>query len=128
MENTRATLSLMSNNFYLLRDGEDFNFTIESKPNLLPHDGVFAIIATNKPNVPNLFRTLMTRSYDFDSVNETAYETVLEGYCVYNIGFTEAIILGEMVSCKSIFYRHLDKIGIYSIPSRNPLQEIIFDK
>ncbi|MDP3265818.1 MAG: hypothetical protein Q8M39_03205 [Sulfuricurvum sp.] len=123
MENTQTPSC-----FYLLRNGEDCNFTIESEPNFFPHDGVFAIIVTDQPNKHNLFRALMNKAYDFDSVDEVTHESLLEGYCVYNIGFSEAMILGEMASCESIFYRYLEKIGIYSIASRKPLKEILFEE
>lgn len=123
MENTQTPSC-----FYSLRNGEDCNFTIESQPNFFPHDGVFAIIVTDKSNRHDLFRWVMDKSYDFDSVDEVTNESLLEGYCVYNIGFSEAMILAERASSESIVYRQSDKIGIYSVPSRKPLKEILFEE
>ena len=114
--------------FYLLKNNENCNFTIESHPNFLPHDGVFAVIVTDEMNKNNLFRALMDRSYDFDSADRLSRESLLEGYCIYNIGFSEAIILGEMASCESIFYRHLEKVGIYATDTKVALQEILFEE
>ncbi len=113
--------------FSLLNNNGDCNFTIESHPNFLPHDGVFAVIVADEPNKNNLFRALMERSYDFESVDRLSSEILLEGYCIYNIGFAEAIILGELASCETIFYRHSNKIGNYSTTSKEALEEIYFE-
>jgi hypothetical protein len=128
MKHTQVLESSSPDCFYLLKNNQDCNFTIESHPNFLPHDGVFAVIVTDEMNKNNLFRALMDRSYDFDSADRLSRESLLEGYCIYNIGFSEAIILGEMASCESIFYRHLEKIGIYATDTKAALQEILFEE
>lgn len=127
MKDTQSSPSEMPTCFYVMHKGEEYNFTIETQPNFLPHDGVFAVIVANERNKNNLFRTLMDKLYDFDSIDEVTKESLLEGYCIYNIGFAEAMILGEMASCESIFYRHTNKIGNYSTASKEALEEIFFE-
>jgi len=127
MENSQTPRFSTPSSFYVLHKVNDYNFTFETQSNFLPHDGVFAVLVTDESNKNDLFRALMDTSYDFDSVDEVSIESLLEGYCIYNIGFSEAIILGEMVSCESICYRHSGKIGNYSTISREPLQEIFFE-
>jgi hypothetical protein len=128
MKHTQVLESSSPDCFYLLKNNQDCNFTIVSHSTFLPHDGVFAVIATDELNKNNLFRALMERSYDFDSADRLSGKSLLEGYCIYNIGFAEAIILGEMASCESIFYRHLEKVGIYATDTKEVLQEIFFEE
>lgn len=113
--------------YYLLHNGMDYNFTIETESNFLPHDGVFAVIVADEENKNILFKELMEHSYDFDGVDEIGEETTLEGYCIYNIGFAEAMNLAKLVSSNNLFYRNLEKKGCYCTSTGESLREVFFE-
>jgi hypothetical protein len=111
--------------FRITHNGDVSDFTIDTLPSSTPFDQSFAILtAWNPNNQPlsleentrrneHLFETLLESGYLFDEALGYLDEHSEESYCIYGIGFKEAIDLAKQYDQYAIFYRSLNSVGYY---------------
>lgn len=111
--------------FKITHNGDVNDFTIDTLPSSTPFDQSFAILtAWNPNNQPlslkentrrneHLFETLLESGYLFDEALGYLDEHSEESYCIYGIGFKEAIDLAKQYDQYAIFYRSSNSVGYY---------------
>jgi hypothetical protein len=121
--------------FSITRSNEVIDFTIDALPSFAPFDKPFAILTAWNPNntllssVENLkrntllFTLLMERDYLFDEALGYLEEHSEESYCIYEIGFEEAIELGKAFDQYAIFFSSDTHVGYYMCATSKAITE-----
>lgn len=121
--------------FKISHNSKEIDFTIDTLPSFAPFDKSLAILtACNPNNIPLtpedntkrnslLFTLLMERDYFFDEALGYLEEHSEESYCIYGIGFEEAIELGKMFEQYAIFYRSATHVGYYECATSEAITE-----
>ena len=111
--------------FRISHNAEEIDFTIDTLPSSEPFSVPFAILTAwnpnNQPLSPEentlrneaLFEKLLECGYPFDEALGYLDEHSEESYCIYGIGFEEAIELAEMFEQYAIFYSSTKRVGYY---------------
>lgn len=112
--------------FTITHNAKEIDFTIDTLPSSKPCNQPFAILTAWNPNnqplsleentVRNtaLFAELMESAYLFDDALGYLDEHSEESYCIYEIGFEEAIALAKKYDQYAIFYRSDKHVGYYA--------------
>jgi hypothetical protein len=115
--------------FRITRNGWERDFTIDTLPSDAPFDQPFAILTAWNPNNQPLsleentkrntalFSQLMDSDYVFDSALGYLDEHSEESYCLYGIGFEEAMALAKQYDQYALFYRSSKSVGYYECVS-----------
>lgn len=121
--------------FRISHNSEEIDFTIDTLPSCAPFDRAFAILtAWNPNNTPLnheenikrntlLFTLLMERDDLFDEALGYLEEHSEESYCIYGIGFKEAMELGNNFDQYAIFYRSETHVGYYECATSEAITE-----
>ena len=111
--------------FRISHNAEEIDFTIVTLPSHEPFDAPFAILTAWNPNNQPLnleentlrnealFEKLLEYGYPFDEALGYLDEHSEESYCIYGIGFEEAIELAKIFEQYAIFYSSTKFVGYY---------------
>lgn len=111
--------------FRISHNAEEIDFTIDTLPSYAPFDKPFAILtAWNPNNQPlsleentlrneTLFEKLLEYGHPFDEALGYLDKHSEESYCIYGIGFEDAIELAKMFEQYAIFYSSATHVGYY---------------
>jgi hypothetical protein len=121
--------------FRISHNGYEIDFTIDTLLSSAPFDKAFAILtAWNPNNQPlsaeentkrnaDLFALLLERGYGLDEALGYLEDHSEESYCIYDIGFEEAITLAKTFDQYAIFYRSQTHVGYYECATSNAVTE-----
>lgn len=126
--------------FRITHNGEEIDFTIDTLPAYAPFNVPFAILtAWNPNNQPlslekntlrneQLFEKLLESGYRFDEALGYLDEHSEESYCIYGIGFEEAIALAKAFEQYAIFYSSARHVGYYECETGVAITERALEK
>ena len=111
--------------FRISHNTEEIDFTIDTLPACAPFDVPFAILTAWNPNNQPLsleentarnealFEKLLEYGHPFDEALGYLDDHSEESYCIYGIGFEEAIELAKAFEQYAIFYSSTTHVGYY---------------
>lgn len=126
--------------FRISHNGEEIDFTIDTLPTYAPFNAPFAILtAWNPNNQPlsleentarneQLFEKLLEYGHPFDEALGYLDEHSEESYCIYGIGFEDAIELAKMFEQYAIFYSSATHVGYYECETGIAITERALEK
>ncbi len=112
-----------------------FDFTIDTLPLSAPFDTSFAILTAHNPKNTSLsqtlndkrngelFSTLMETNYGIDSALGYLDDHSEESYCIYGIGFGEAMTIARDYDQYTFFYADQHRAGYYESSSGEPVTQ-----
>lgn len=121
--------------FSVTRSKEVIDFTIDTLPSFAPFDKPFTILTAWNPNnqplcldennIRNarLFSLLLESNYRFDEALGYLDEHSEESYCIYEIGFEEAIELAKAFDQYAIFFSSDTHVGYYKCATSEAITE-----
>ena len=126
--------------FRISHNAEEIDFTIDTLPSYEPFNAPFAILTAWNPNnqplsleentVRNeaLFEKLLEYGHPFDEALGYLEEHSEESYCIYGIGFEEAIELAKAFEQYAIFFSSTKRVGYYECETGVAITERALEK